>query len=255
MKKSHMFFANLLANAFRYKLLFVISVAFMIVGAIWSDVFLYIGLSWLALYLAVCLASAIRMMCYLHRLSDEDSEIGELMSTLTADPSAFLDNIVGDSEKRDLHGEELLTLSDDSLFGTVYSQNLEIAEGAESEEQELDQFTGARRIVHILSLFDMEIQNGGLCQFFTNSSRTVAPYVSEALTVVGAFEHRALFDSFIAANGIDVSALSSFRVFSMRGYRRQTKRFDFDSFDDKYYDLPPLQEKVVAYIRNNINEF
>ena len=76
-----------------------------------------------------------------------------------------------------------------------------------------------------------------------------------AIKIVNANEHLALFEQFITANNLDVSNLDSFKVFSKRGYIKQTKRFDFASFDDKYYELPALQEKVVAYIKDNINEF
>lgn len=122
-------------------------------------------------------------------------------------------------------------------------------------EEELSRFHGSRRTVYILSTFDGEIQNGGFCQFFVNSSGIVAPYVSECLSAAGADEHGKLFDEFIAANGIDISDLTSFKVRSTRGYIKQTKRFDFDSFDDRYYELPALQDKIVAYIRANISEF
>ena len=154
-----------------------------------------------------------------------------------------------------MKGEELLTLSDDDLFETVTFQNLDIVGEAEDEDEELELLTGARKTVYILESFDSEIQNGGLCQFFVNSSRVVAPYVFEALKSVGADEHLNLFEEFITANNIDISNLESFKVSSVRGFKKQSKRFDFDAFDDKYYDLPELQEKVVAYIKNNINEF
>ena len=35
---------------------------------------------------------------------------------------------------------------------------------------------------------ETEVNNGGLCQFFVNSSRIVAPFVSEYMAIVGAFE-------------------------------------------------------------------
>ena len=256
MKKSSMFYTQLFLNAIRYGLLFVVAVIVTIIGAVWVDVCLYVGLGLIALYVIICLGSTISMNMIMKQLSDEDLEFQEMMEKLANDPNSFLSESMGNyDERKQLHGNALLALSDDDLFEAVYFQNLDIAERAEDEDKELEQFSGPRRIVYILSLFDMEIQNGGLCQFFVNSSRVVAPYVSESLRCVGATEHLNLFEKFITTNSIDVSDLESFKVLSKRGYIKQTKRFGFDLFDDKYYELPALQEKVVTYIKNNINEF
>ena len=35
----------------------------------------------------------------------------------------------------------------------------------------------------------------------------------------------------------------------------QSKRFDFESFDDRYYELDSLEDPIVNYIRANISEF
>ena len=256
MSKVSAFFTNLFLATFRHIGSIVISILLLIIGAIWSKTCLYIGLFLLLSNIIVAIVSAIRMQRIMNYRSDDDPEFNEMMDRLTADPKAFLSEMIDTQEKnKNLHGEELLALSDDDLFETVYFQNLEIAEAAEDEDNELAQFQGARKIVYILGLFDAEVQNGGLCQFFVNSSRSVAPYIIEALTTVGAQEHCDLFKEFITTNRIDTSHLDSFKVFSKRGYIKQTKRFDFDAFDEKYYELPPLQEKVVEYIKANINEF
>lgn len=256
MKKSSMFFMNLFMNAIRCGLLFIIAAIVTIVGIVWIDFCFYIGLGLVVLYLIICLMSAIHMQIIMKQLSNDDPEFNEMIEKLMEDPQAFVSEAMGNyDEMKQLHGEELLALSDEDLFEAVYFQNLDIAEEAEDEDQELEQFTGARRTVYILSLFDSEIQNGGLCQFFVNSSRVAAPYVSESLKLVNANEHLALFEQFITTNNIDASDLDSFKVFSKRGYIRQTKRFDFDSFDDQYYELAPLQDYIVAYIKANISEF
>lgn len=256
MSKFSAFFTNFFITAFSHIGSIVISIILIVSGVIWSDVCLYIGLFLIISNVIVALIGAIRMQCIMNYRSDDDPEFNEMMDKLSTDPKAFLSQIMeAQEENKQLHGEALLSLSDDDLFETVYLQNLDIAEGAEDDDKEVEQFTGGRRIVYILDLFDSEIQNGGLCQFFVNSSRVVAPYVRESLSIVNANEHYDLFEHFITTNHIDVCDLESFKTFSKRGYIRQMKRFDFDSFDDKYYELPPLQEKVIAYIKNNINEF
>ncbi|MBE5928399.1 MAG: DUF4375 domain-containing protein [Lachnospiraceae bacterium] len=256
MNKRSFFLANLFLSVARQLRFVVISIILIIVGAICSDICLYIGLFLIALNVIVAFVRAIHMQKMIYYRSDDDPEFNEMMDSLTADPKSFLSERMEDYDrKKQMHGEELLTLSDADLFETVYLQNLDIAEKTEDEDKELEQFTGARRIVYILGLYDSEIQNGGLCQFFVNSSRVVAPYVSEALRCVGANEHLELFENFITTNSIDVSDLESFMAYSIRDYKKHTKRYDFDSFDDEYYELPVLQEKVVAYIKENINEF
>lgn len=256
MNKFSAFLTNFFLTAFRHIGSIAISVILIIVGVLWSKVCLYIGLFLIVANVIVALVGAIRMQSIMNYHSDDNPEFNEMMEKLSADPKAFISEIMeAQEENKKLHKEELLTLSDDALFETVYFQNLDIAESAEDEDKELEQFAGARRTVYILSAFDAEIQNGGLCQFFVNSSRAVAPYVSEALKAVNATEHLALFDQFITANNLDVSNLDSFKVFSKRGYIRQTKRFDFDAFDDQYYELTPLQDYVVAYIKANIEAF
>lgn len=256
MNKFSAFVTNFFLTALRHIGSIIISIILMIVGAIWSNVCLYIGLFLIISNIVVAFVGAIRMQQIMNYRSDDDPEFNEMMEKLTADPKSFLSEIMETQEQnKQLHGEDLLTLSDDDLFETIYLQNIDMAEDAEDEDKELEQFTGARKTVYVLGLFDSEIQNGGLCQFFVNSSGRVAPYVAESLKCVGADEHLHLFEEFITTNNLDVSHLESFKVFSKRGYIKQTKRFDFDAFDDQYYELPALEEKVVAYIKNHINEF
>lgn len=217
----------------------ILSIALTVVG-IWVPVCLYIGLALLASNILVAVFGGVRM----YRLT---GNIGDL--------EGMFDGMKQVEENLQLHGEDLLTLSDEDLFETVSAQNEELTEDAEDAAEAFKMLTGARRTVYVLWEFDLEVQNGGLCQFFVNSSRAVAPFVNEALQTVGAEEHRALLMEFVTENGIDLSNLESFKVFSTRGYGRQTRRYDFDVFDDKYYELPALQDMVTAYIKAHISEF
>jgi len=156
--------------------------------------------------------------------------------------------------KKHLHGDKLLALPDDELFEVVYFQSLDLVESFADEESALSQISTVCRTVYILSIFDMEIQNGGLCQFFVNSSRSLAPYVDECLEAVGAEAHRQLLDVFIASNGIDLHNLDSFRILDDEEYAAQTERYAFDAFDNAYCELTSLQAYIVAYVRANISE-
>ena len=132
---------------------------------------------------------------------------------------------------------------------------LDLVDSFPDEATALSQISPERRVVYILSIFDMELQNGGLCQYFVNSSRTLAPYIDECLKTVGAEEHCNLLIEFVANNQIDLYNLNSFRISSVEEYAAQTERYDFDAFEKPYFDLSPLQGFIVDYIKANISEF
>lgn len=180
---------------------------------------------------------------------------GKFAIVLIGGMLAILLSACGLLTQKHLHGEKLLKLSDDQLFEAVYFQNLDLVESYEDEETALSQISAARRTVYILSIFDMEYQCGGLCQFFVNSSRALGPYVDECLESVGAEEHRRLLSAFITDNAIDLRSLASCQIDDIAQYEAQLKRYDFDAFDNAFGELPELQEYIVAYIKSNISEF
>ena len=243
MKRLAFYLTGFITGAIRFWLLLIPVVILVVVGLIWSDICTYVGLGILGLYLFLCLLHA-ALMGRFAKLMDSPEFQTEL-ERIEAE----------EDDHAQLHGEDLLVLSNEELFEAVYAQNMAICEEAGETEDETALFTGARRTVFVLNIFDAEVQNGGLCQFFVNSSRIAAPYVSKALAAVGAEEHRKLFDTFIETNHIDVRDLDSFRIFGIRGFKRQHKRYDFDAFDDRYYELDPLEDPVANYIRANITEF
>lgn len=71
---------------------------------------------------------------------------------------------------------------------------------------DFEAFNDAQRVVYTVAEFDMEVQCGGLCQFFYNDCEE-APYVSQSLAEIGAAEYQRLIDDFIADNDIDISRL------------------------------------------------
>ena len=157
--------------------------------------------------------------------------------------------------QKNLHGEKLLRLSDAQLYEAVYFYNLDLIESYPNERDALTQISPERRVVYILSIFDMELQNGGLCQFFVNPSRSLAPYIDECLKTVGAEEHRKLLAEFVVENQIDLTDLDSFMISGVEEYAAQTKRYDFESFEEPYFALKPLQSIIVDYIKANISDF
>lgn len=115
---------------------------------------------------------------------------------------------------------------------------------------DFEAFNDAQRVVYTVAEFDMEVQCGGLCQFFYNDCEE-APYVSQSLAEIGAAEYQRLYDDFIADNDIDISRLDEIEDEDMYDM------YPFDDFDDDYYELygrQPLETMLAAYIRAYIDE-
>ncbi|MBR6594977.1 MAG: DUF4375 domain-containing protein [Oscillospiraceae bacterium] len=149
----------------------------------------------------------------------------------------------------------LASLSDYDLFETVHLQLWDMVYSYPSESAAMEAMTQAQRVFYVLSMYDMEMQNGGLCQFFTNTSSTLVADVEHCLEILGADAHRDLFVDFMETNRIDSSVLESFVIYDVDDYIEHTERYDFDSFDMAYYDLPPLFGNLVEYVRRHIDEF
>ena len=103
---------------------------------------------------------------------------------------------------------------------------------------DLNKCSEKERVLTILNAFDSEVMNGGLCQFFVNDSRYLAPFVSEALLAVGATEVNEKFVSFVEENKIDLNDLSSFDSRTLEQFSAQYTRYPFDDFDNFYYKVP-----------------
>ena len=104
----------------------------------------------------------------------------------------------------------------------------------------------------------MEVQNGGLCQFFVNSSRDVAPYIIECLKIIGADSYKNLLSEFVEKHNINLNDLDSFMIEDVAEYEAQTERYPFDDFDDKYYELyenEPLEELLIVYVKDYLEDF
>lgn len=148
--------------------------------------------------------------------------------------------------------EDILTLDDDTLYDAIDC----VCEDAIDSVADITapELSDAQRFVYSLIRFEAEVNNGGLCQFFVNSSSECAPYISAAMQAINATELKNLFDNFIAENKIDVNDLSSFKIDSLEQYEEQAERFDFDSFDGKFYESYDFHQQIIDYARKNIEQ-
>ena len=127
----------------------------------------------------------------------------------------------------------------EELLGKVYNEI--------TFEEDLSLLDENERVFYVLYTFDLEWCNGGLCQFFSNSSGEFAPYISDYLEIVDAIEHKKLYDDFIKENKINVNDLSFFKIEDLNEYQDIVNAYPFEDFDDEFSDLEELADYIEKY--------
>lgn len=153
------------------------------------------------------------------------------------------------SKYKAFSNEQLLCLNDDELRDAI-----NIICDSDVDEETLANANAYQRTFLTVWYLDAEVNNGGLCQFFVNSSRAYAPYVSGALEMIGAFQTKKLFDEFVAKNNIDLENLDSFISDDLSEFQGQYERYPFDDFDNSYYEVEEAYDLLLKFVRENINQ-
>lgn len=151
--------------------------------------------------------------------------------------------------------DNLSALSDDELFRAAVARTEHRVDGFDNWKDGVNSLNPSQKIFYSVNWLEIEVNNGGLCQFFVNSSRMVAPYVSEYMGIIGADDHKRLFDTFIAENNIDLTDLSSFDIDDVDEFEEQNERYPFDEYDNTFYEMKPLESYLVKYVRENLKDF
>ena len=133
-------------------------------------------------------------------------------------------------------------------FDELYSEIIDKAYNEVIHDDDLELLTHKEQIFFVLSTYEMEINNGGLCQFFVNSSRAYAGLIIEFLEELGALEHLKLYQDFIANNNIDVNNLDIFDMDDLKEFEEKNQLYPFDEFDDKFYELKPLCDYLEEFM-------
>ena len=160
-----------------------------------------------------------------------------------------------DEKAIQLSHSELLQLSDDELFNAIMARTESLISSKADLIEGFRALNEEQQIFYALNYLEMEVNNGGLCQFFVNSSRGFASLVSGYMETVGATEHKKLYDSFIQKHQINTSDLSSFDCDNIEAFQDQYARYPFEEYDDAFYELEPLQTYLVSYIKKYIEKF
>lgn len=154
-----------------------------------------------------------------------------------------------------IESEHMTALSDDELFEAVLARTEHKVESFDEWEDGVNALNSSQKVFYSVNWLEMEVNNGGLCQFFVNSSRMVAPYISEYMSVIGADDHKKLFDTFIADNKIDLLNLISFEINDVDEFEGQYQRYPFDEYDNAFYDMKPLETYLKKYAREYLTDF
>jgi hypothetical protein len=133
-------------------------------------------------------------------------------------------------------------------FDELYSEIIDKAYNEEIQDDDLKLLTHKEQIFFVLSIYEMEINNGGLCQFFVNSSRAYAGLVIEFLEELGALEHLKLYQDFIVNNNIDFDNLDMFDMDDLEEFEEKNQLYPFDEFDDKFGELKPLCDYLEEFM-------
>ena len=151
--------------------------------------------------------------------------------------------------------DELAALDDEELFEAVNVRTENKVDSFEELTEGFHSLNDSQKVFYALNWLEMEVNNGGLCQFFVNSSRVAAPFVSEYMGVVGADAHKKLFDEFIQKNNINVTELSFFNIEKIEEFEEKAESYPFDDYDEAYYEMEPLQTYLQKYIREHVVDF
>ena len=151
--------------------------------------------------------------------------------------------------------EEFTALSDDDLIFVALARTEKKVDEFDDLKNGFDSLNQSQKVFYSLNWLESEVNNGGLCQFFVNSSRMVAPLVSGYMEIVGAAEHKKLYDEFVEKNKIDLTDLSYFDIDEVDEFEEKTQAYPFDEYDDAFCNMEPIETYLKKYIREHITDF
>ncbi|MBR6515534.1 MAG: DUF4375 domain-containing protein [Bacilli bacterium] len=104
----------------------------------------------------------------------------------------------------------------------------------------LSELSLPERILYVLNEFDAELQNGGIEQYFINSSKFNAHLISGYLEVVNALDIKLLFDEFVYTSKIDFDNLD---------HNIELDEELCSQFDDNYFAVDSLEDLLIEFIK------
>lgn len=151
--------------------------------------------------------------------------------------------------------EEVAALSDEDLLEAAIIRTENAVQTFDEWEDGVNALNDSQKLFYALNWLEMEVNNGGLCQFFVNSSRMVAPWVSEYMGVIGATDHKKLYDDFVSKNNIDLNELSFFDIEEVDEFAEKAEAYPFEEYDDAFYDMAPIETYLKPFVREHVQDF
>ena len=147
-------------------------------------------------------------------------------------------NVRGDAVMRDFHYEQY-----EELYFKMIEQYPDPGNAAFSG------YPGAGRALFVVLIFDMEIQNGVLAQFFWNCGASYAELLPDALRFTGLSDVADLYEGFLRDNAITLDIIASFRD-RAPGFVESYEWYDYETFDSAYMRIwqeTDINQRFIDY--------
>ena len=139
-------------------------------------------------------------------------------------------------------------------YEDLYTDMIDLTDGP-MYDPSFEKLSTEVQTLHVLAIFNMEIENGGLCQFFANGGTAYASLVADCLRQIGAEDAVVLYEGFLRKYQIDVQNLSAFRVQTVEDYIGLTALYPYDEFDEPYIRLcEDVWMRMITFANENIEQ-
>lgn len=155
----------------------------------------------------------------------------------------------------EMTNEDLKNLADADLFEAVLHRTESVVDQYLNWKDGVDALNPSQKIFYSVEWLVIEVENGGISQFFYNDSRMVAPFVSEYLKIIGADEHKKLYDDFVCEHDFDLEKMASFHYDTAEEFLLQCEGYPFYDFDDAFYALESLETYLTHFVRIHLEDF
>ena len=147
-------------------------------------------------------------------------------------------NVMGDVVMKDFHYDQ---------YEKLYFRMIE--NYPEPDNTLFPIYPAAGRALFVVLIFDMEIQNGGLAQFFWNCGESYARLLPDALRTMGMTDVADLYENFISDNNITLDIIASYRE-RAPGFVECYEWYDYDTFEEPYmriWEETDINQRFIDY--------
>lgn len=126
------------------------------------------------------------------------------------------------------------------------------------DDEEFKNLPEEAQNLFIVSVLDMEVQNGGICQFFVNYGPACAERAADCLRAVGLDEMAAAYERFFRENGINPAELHEFHAETAEQFSALYKLHPYELFDDEYMKLRrtlKFEKNILEYANGHPEAF